>query len=195
MDKININIEEALRKTIEISKKEKERKDTFSKYAPIYMGPTGNVKDMIRLYKEKMAKIETALVVGSQGSFSYELAINCSVKKIDCFDINILQYLFFMFYDTAIQICEYPDFIRNFTSIEKNNIQRLDTMLSDWIFFDILENMSGIAREYWEEVYKKIRINSLMKPNLFRTYYTLSEEYLKKYSSVYDAIPITNYRN
>ncbi len=185
---MNIDVNKAVEKTLEIAKMEIEVKDKFAKYAPIYMAPTGNVKSTIELYKNRMAKIDHALVVGAQGAFAYELALQCETKKIDCFDKNILQYMFFALYDTAIKTCEFKEFIRNFTSITRmsGRVQQVENMLSEWLFFDLVENMKGIEKEYWSKLYKKVEIKSLIGSNLFRMHYPLNFEYLQKYSSVYN---------
>ncbi len=116
IEKLNIDIDEAIAETMKIIKNnQSNQEDTFSKYSPIYMAPTGNVTDAVNLYKNNIPNIDNALVVGTQGSFAYELALN-GVKKIDCFDKNILQYLYFTLYNIALMTCDYKDFIDNFTS-------------------------------------------------------------------------------
>ena len=90
MEKNQIDLKEALKKTIEISRKEIEKEDKFASYSPIYVAPTSNVKDTVKLYDG----VKKALVVGTQGSFIYELLLN-GVTEIDCFDKNILQYLYY----------------------------------------------------------------------------------------------------
>lgn len=190
MQNIEINIEDALQKTKEVAKSKNEGEDKFSKYAPIYMGPTGNVYDLIKLYQEN--NIKKALVVGSQGSFAYELALKTNVEEIDCFDRNILQYLFFELYDTAIKTYSFKNFQTNFTSKKYGRMQEFSSMLSDDMFFDLLEVMNeeekAYAKEYWKQLFMSTNdFGYFLQSNLFRTYYPLDLEYLKKYSSVYNS--------
>lgn len=179
-----IDVDKAVYETLKVMKSEVGKEDQFSKYAPIYMGPTGNVIDAVKLYTKENKHIESALVMGSQGSFAYELALN-GVKKIDCFDKNILQYMFFALYNAAISIVDFKEFISNFTTRKNGYTQRLDSLLGDWLFFDVLDMMGGIEAEYWSKLLKKEKRTSLIASNLFRTYYPLTFEYLKQFSSVY----------
>lgn len=65
---------------------------SFSKYSPIYMASTSNVKSTLRLYDE----YETVLCLGSTGAHGYEAALN-GARRVDMFDINELQRLYYLF--------------------------------------------------------------------------------------------------
>lgn len=176
----NINVEEALFKTKKLSREPVEEKDKFSMYSPIYIAPTENIKDMINLYKN----VDSALTTLSHGMFLYELILN-GTKKIDCFDCNVLQYLYFELVDAAIKNLDYEDFIENFTAIKQGNLQYFHRMFGEYMFFDLLEYIEEPAAEYWCSLFKKTGITNLMLTNVFRSLYILDANYLKKLSSVY----------
>lgn len=180
------DVDKAVYETFKVTESKKGMEDCFSNYSSIYLAPTGNTKDAVRFYT-KDKKIDKALVVGSQGSFAFELALN-DVKEIDCFDKNILQYLFFALSYTAIKLVDFDEFLYNFTSkkITQNN-QRFDHILSDWIFFETLDEMGGPEAEYWTKIYRSGKLFSLIGSELFRTYYPFFVETLRNLSSVYTA--------
>lgn len=178
------DVDKAVYETFKVAESKRGAEDKFSHHAPIYLGPTGNTKDAVKLYT-KDKKIDKALVVGSQGSFAYELALN-NVLEIDCFDKNILQYLFFALSDAAIRNVNFKEFIYNFTSKKiTQNDQRFDHILSDWIFFDLLDTMGKSEAEYWTKIYRSGKFLSLLDSELFRTYYPFFVETLRNFSSVY----------
>lgn len=178
-----INVKEALEKTSEITVKPKEIDDKFSKYSPIYIAPTSNVIDLVSLYTKNDFK--SALVVGSQGAIVYELLLN-GIKKIDCFDKNILQYFFYELLNAAIMLLDYEEFIHNFTAIENKNNQNLRFMFNEFMISDLIDFMIYPSGDYWWSLQHKAKINSLLKTSLFRTNYNLNLSYLSKYSSLYN---------
>lgn len=180
------DVDKAVYETFKVAESKRETLDTFSNHSPIYLGTTGNTKDAVGFYAKKEHNIESALVVGSQGSFAYELGLN-GVKKIDCFDKNILQYLYFALYDAAIRNIDFDDFLYNFTSekLTQNN-QEFGHILSDWLFFEVLDKMGKLEAEYWSKIFKSGKKSKLFDSNLFRTYYAFFVETLRDFSSVYN---------
>lgn len=180
------DVDKAVYETFKIAETKQEGPDKFGNHAPIYLAPTGNTKDAVGLYSHGSHNIESALVVGSQGSFAHELALN-GVKKIDCFDKNILQYLFYALFETAIRNIDFCEFLSNFTSKRTSSFeQRFDHILSDWLFFDVLDQMGNQEAEYWAKIFKSGQKDQLIASNLFRTYYPFLAENLRHFSSVYN---------
>ncbi len=180
------DVDKAVYETFKVAESKKGLEDTFGTYAPIYLGPTGNTKDTIGLYTPKGHNIESALVVGAQGSFAHELALN-GVKKIDCFDKNILQYLYYALIEAAICNIDFDEFLHNFTSKRiPPRGQLFEHILSDYLFFDVLDEMGGQEAEYWSKIYKSNKKHELIASNLFRTDYPFYWESLKQFSSVYN---------
>ncbi len=180
------DVDKAVYETFKVAESKQEAIDKFSNHAPIYLGPTGNTLDAVGLYTKGCHNINKALVVGSQGSFAHELALN-NVKKIDCFDKNILQYLYYALFDSAIKNVDFAEFLYNFTSKEVTpTVQEFQQILGDWLFFEVLDEMGGLEAEYWSKIYKSGRLKELIASNLFRTYYPFYVACLKKFSSVYN---------
>lgn len=178
----NIDIYEALKESYILSDQpiEEEEKE-FSSYSPIYIAPTSNIIDTIKLYDN----VESALTVGSSGNFPYELALN-GAKKIDCFDKNILQYLFFELFDASIQNLDYHQLINNFTArMVDARSQDYSLMFGDDIFYDVLPQVKEPAREYWKTLFFHDDIRDFLITNLFRTNHPIYVEYLEKFSSIY----------
>ncbi len=178
----DINVDEALTESVKLSKQPVEAKEKdFSSYSPIYIAPTSNIIDTVKLYNN----VESALTVGSSGGFPYELALN-GTKKIDCFDKNILQYLFFELIDTSIKNLDYQQFINNFTARMINSrSQDYSLMLSDDIFYDVLIQVKEPAREYWKDLFFFDDMKDFLVTNLFRTSHPIYVEYLEQFSSIY----------
>lgn len=178
----NINLDEALAKTLKlINQPVEEKEKEFYSYSPIYIAPTSNVSDAVKLYDN----VESALTVGSSGGFPYELALN-GAKKIDCFDVNILQYLFFELIDASIKNLDYQQFINNFTARAVNPFaQDYSFMFGDDIFYDVLPQVKELAREYWKNLFFYDNMRNLLITNLFRTNHPIYLEYLEPFSSIY----------
>lgn len=181
MEKNQINLKEALKKTMEISRKEIEKEDKFTSYSPIYVAPTSNVKDTVKLYNN----VKKALVVGSQGALIYELLLN-GTTEIDCFDKNILQYLYYELLKTSIMYDDFKDFELNFTAIKKGPYQNYNLMLDSDMFFDLIPKMEEPARSYWSNLFMSENINKLLSTNLFRMSYMVDSPYLRNLSSIYE---------
>lgn len=178
----NINIDEAITQSIKLSNQPIEAVEkNFTNYSPIYIAPTSNIIDTIGLYDN----VESALTVGSSGSFPYELALN-GTKKIDCFDKNILQYLFFELIDAGIKNLDYNQFINNFTAMMLNSrSQDYSLMFSDDLFFDVLPQVKEPAREYWRNLFFYDDMRNFLITNLFRVNHPIYVEYLELFSSIY----------
>lgn len=180
-----VNVDEALLNTEKVMKSEKMSVDKHGKYASIYLGPTGNVIDAIKVHK---GNVKRALTVGSQGAFAYEIALNTDVEVIDCFDINILQYMYYELFNAAIMYIEHPDFIKFFTSKQGfvRSSQLFVFMFEDEIFYDIVAFMDGPAQKYWSKMFMKYKdLGKLFDTNLFNLHYPLSYEFLSMFASLY----------
>lgn len=57
----------------------------YTKYSPIYIAATSNVKGTMNLYQN----YDSVLAVGSTGAHGYEAALN-GASRVDLFDINEL---------------------------------------------------------------------------------------------------------
>lgn len=181
-----VDVEEALNNTEKVMKSEKTLVDKHGKYAPIYMAPTGNVIDAIKVHND--INVKRALTVGSQGAFAYEIAINTDAEVIDCFDINILQYMFFELFNAALMYLEHPEFIKFFLPVKHpiGRIQVFNDMFDEDYFFDIIAFMDGPAQVYWSKMFMMVKdLRDLFKTNLFLTAYPLNYEYLSSFASLY----------
>lgn len=178
MEAKNINITEALDYSLQLMHKPVEQEDTFSSYSPIYLAPTSNLKDMVNLFNVNKDN-KSALVVGSQGGLAFELLLK-GYKKIDCFDKNILQYMYFELILVAIKNLTFEGFTKFLTG-NKNLF-----LLSDDILNHLIYHLSPMAFEYWRELqdFNFGFINT--KNGLFRSDYYLDKDYLAKLSSIYN---------
>lgn len=178
----NINLDEALTESIRLSVQPAEVEEkNFSNYSPIYIAPTSNIVDTVKLYDN----VESALTVGSSGGFPYELALN-GTKKIDCFDKNVLQYLFFELINTSIKNLDYNQFINNFTArMINSHSQDYSLMFGDDLFFDVLGKVKEPAREYWKNLFFYDDMRNFLITNLFRICHPIYVEYLELFSSIY----------
>lgn len=175
----NIDLDEAFRKSYEISEQEIEHYDKFSNYSPMYLAPTSNVIDAAKQYPNP----ETALVVGGMGAYPFELAIK-GTKRIDCFDKNTLQYMVFELIKTAIKALEYEDFIIHFTHPITKTTMLTPNFFSEFVIEQLMYLMDYPADMYWAEL-TNYSVYQLLHTNLFRTLYVMTSTYLKSLSSIY----------
>lgn len=85
-------------------------KVNYTKYSPIYIASTSNVKDTLSLYKN----YKSVLTIGSTGAHAFEAALN-GATKVDMFDINELQKIYYELLKTAITVLNYEEFVKYFT--------------------------------------------------------------------------------
>ncbi len=156
----------------------------YKKYDSIYLAATSNVKDTMALY----SNYKSVLAVGATGAHGYEAALN-GAEKIDMFDINELQRLFYLYMQTAIMYLPYEIFIKHFTLNKKATRwtrQELENLMSRELFF-ILEPMLD---EEVVEAFGPIMMFSdgpeLIMSSLFRFEHPLDINYLKKFVSFYN---------
>ncbi len=178
----DINVDEAIKYSKILKNEEPEHNDCFSLYSPIYISPTPNVIEVAKLYEGA----ERILTVGSLGAFPYEYALN-GAKRIDCFDKNALQGLYFELIKATIKNCEYETLISNFSSIGlPDDTQDINSFLSSDLFYDVLEHVEEPARKYWAWVFMKNDVKKLLYTNLFRSVYALPAEKVKRIASMYN---------
>ena len=159
--------------------------DIYDKYAAIYMAPASNVIGAVNLLDT--SNIYTALVVGASGGYIFELLLH-GVKRIDAFDINVNQYLFYKLLEVAIKTLDYNTFINTFCAQKKDRGQIFSCTLNTPSILPLIFKLDGQVGKFWHDLLMITNNNlrSLFKTNFFRTDYKLFPEYLEKYSSVYN---------
>lgn len=156
----------------------------FSKYSPIYMASTSNVKGTLKLYND----YETVLCLGSTGAHGYEAALN-GAKKVDMFDINELQRLYYLFMQTSIMVLSYEDFIKYFTLSELKKVYTqsdIKDFLSTELFQELSNALPTEVSFAFEEIFENFPNYHLIFTALFRFEHNMDIEYLKKYMSFYN---------
>lgn len=159
-------------------------KTHYFEYDGIYIAPTSNTKQMMKLYKD----CKKVLTVGSTGAIGYEALLN-GATEVDLFDINNLQRLYFMYQKTAITILKYEEFIKHFTltnqtfplykSMTKN-------LLSNELFDKLYPYLDKEVKEVFGALYDFYYSQDLILSALFRFEHTLATDYLKRTISYYN---------
>lgn len=178
MEVNKIDIMEALDESFHLMHKPVEQEDTFSRYSSIYLAPTSNLKDTVNLFDINKDN-KSALVVGSQGGLAFELLLK-GYKRIDCFDKNVLQYMYFELAKTAIKNLDFKGFILFLTGNENR------FLLADEILDHLIYKMDSIPFGYWYEL-QKFNFGFIgTKNGLFRANYYINKDYLARLSSIYN---------
>lgn len=155
-----------------------------STYSPIYISATENVKDLMKLYKN----YETVLSVGSAGAQGFEAALN-GARKVDLFDINELQRLYFEYMRTAIMVLDYDTFTKHFT-IRSNNFKfqrhEFKDLLSEELYDKVVKYLPQDVETVYTPLYDYFNSVDLVLSNLYRSDYSLLLSYLKKNISFYN---------
>lgn len=172
-----LNIDEAIEETKRIV--ETNANFEFAKYAPIYLSPTGNVASVLDNYGDN----DNILTVGAMGGLAYESILH-HAKKIDLFDINVLQYLYFELVKEGIVHFDYQQFIDNFTTrIDEKGIFSIKSDLFKDID-ELLKISDTPSNEYWRKLLELYSKKQLVNSELFN-YLGTNIEYLKYKSSLY----------
>lgn len=155
----------------------------YSKYSSIYIAPTGNVVDTMKLYPYA----KKVLAVGGMGAFGFEAALN-GAEKVDLFDINELQILFFEVVKTAITVFDHPTFLRHFT-LEKQEylmpVHFLKDLLSNEFFIKLFPFLPDDVVSVFGPLYSCFDSKELLLSSLFRFEHIVRTSYLKEFSSLY----------
>lgn len=153
-------------------------------YDSIYISATSNVKDTLSLYKD----YESVLALGATGAHGFEAALH-GAKRVDMFDLNELQRIFFEFFKTAIMVLDYEEFIHYFTlekqtfMFQKKDIANLlGNDLFERLVYYLPEDVSFALGPIFEMFYSPDIIMSA----LFRFEYNVSIGYLKGLASLYN---------
>ena len=162
------------------------------KFSSIYMGPTSNVKDAMSVFND----YKNVLSVGGMGAYAFEAALN-NAERVDMFDVNYLQKLYYFIIETAIIYLDYEDFIKHFTISDYEKISRINngsayykTDISDLMSNEIYEYLSWYLPEevtrVFDHLYEFYYSVNLMSSRLFRSDYILAVNQLKTIASMYN---------
>lgn len=179
------NLLEAREKAFElVTTPHKNENISFNQYSSIYMASTSNVIDTMSLYND----YKKVLAVGSTGAHGYEALLN-GATKVDLFDINELQRLYFEYMKTAIIHLKYEDFIKHFTlKYQKNIFQKSE--ISDFLSNELYSKLSPFVPKDVEFVFgplfEMFYSPDLILSRLFKFNHNLTLNYLKKYISFYN---------
>lgn len=156
----------------------------FSKHAPVYISATSNVKGLLALYKN----YKRVLTVGGTGALGLEAAIN-GAKKIDMFDINELQKIFYELFETAITYLEYEEFIQYF-SLEKLpkwfRKKDIDNLISTEMYEKLKEFLPSEARFVLDPLYESFYSSDLVLSGFVNFKHIIDIDHLKKIVSFYN---------
>lgn len=156
----------------------------FGKYSPIYLAPTGNVKDMMAPFRGA----KRVLAVGGAGAFGFEGAIN-DASVVDMFDCNALQKCFFEIVKASIMVLSYEDFMRFFTletQRERMTYGELRNLVSPVLFMLIEEFLPFEVRFLYNQLYKSFDSVDMIHSSLYRYAHALYRKYLTRFASMYD---------
>lgn len=158
--------------------------NSYTKYSPIYLASTSNVKSTLDLYDH----YEKVLTVGGTGAHGYEAALN-GAKKVDMFDINELQRIFYEYMNTAIMYLDYEDFVKYFTLKEQREIFKksdIDNLLSNELFQKLDLYLSDDVKFVLGPIFDYFDSPDVILSKLFYLEYPITLDYLKKYVSFYN---------
>lgn len=159
-------------------------REPHSKYSPIYLASTSNVKDTLALYHD----YKKVLTLGATGAHAFEAALN-GAEKIDMFDINELQKIYYELIKTAIIHLDYDDFIKYFTSQETtqpsytSNCQRF---FSQELYQKLKLFLPARVKFILGPLFQSSSYSNLLSSNLCKYMYPVDLAYLKKFISFYN---------
>lgn len=169
-------------------------KDTnFSKRAPIYLTATSNVKGLLALYKN----YKRVLTIGGTGALGLSAAIN-GAKKVDMFDINELQKVYYQLLETAITYLEYEEFIQYF-SLEKLpkwfKKRDIDNLISTEMYEKLKGSLPSEARFVLDPLYESFYSSDLVLSELVNFKHTIDIDHLKRIVSFYNKAEYNKLQN
>ena len=157
---------------------------THTQYSSIYMASTSNVKDTMNLYDN----FDSVLALGGTGAHGFEAALH-GAKKIDLFDINYLQEIFFQFMLPAITYLPYEDFVRHFTLKEQHTVMDAKDF-RNLLSYELWEKLAYFVPEEVEfvlgPVYEMMYSTDIVFSALFRFEFTVTLARLKRVISFYN---------
>ena len=179
------NIMEARTAAYKLSSKRLQQGLTnYGTYDSIYMATTSNVKGTLALYKD----YDSVLTVGSTGAHAYEAAL-AGAKKVDQFDINELQRLFYEYMKVGIMNLSHQDFIKYFT-LKKHSFMmsfyELKDLLSDELYYRLRPNLPEDVDMVLGSIFDCSNHIDLLMSSLFRFEHRLDTNYLKQMVSFYN---------
>ena len=157
----------------------------YTTYSSIYIGPTSNTKDAIKLYNNYTNVMASTLWFGLEAALG-------GAKRVDLFDINELQILYGKYILAAIKVLKYEDFIKYFTLPEmkyKYNIKNdFNNILASQLFDDLSKArvLSSDVELFFGNLYNWYSNYELILSALFRFEHPISLDYLKRFSSFYN---------
>ncbi len=174
---MEFDLSEALEETSKIIEK-KSTDVSFGKYSRIYLAPTGNVKGVFDHYGEN----QSILTVGAMGSYAYE-AILHGAKKVDLFDINILQYFYCELVQLGIKNFSFEQFMENFTTYILGVRAASSYLLKD--IDELLKKENSVVTEYFSKLLERYSRDEIIHSSLFNCL-NGNREHLKKNCSYYN---------
>lgn len=180
-----IDIKEARKAAFDLaSKKYEVGKPVYSLFSPIYIAATSNVTSTVDLYKG----YSSVLSVGSTGAHGFEVALK-GAKKVDLFDINYLQKLYYEYMKTAIMNLDYETFIKHFTLQKQKTLMprsNIKDLLSNELYSKLVTHLSDEVKTVFTPLYDWYYSTDLILSSLFRFEHFITLDYLKKNISFYN---------
>ena len=156
----------------------------FGHYSPIYIAATSNVKDTINLYQN----YDSVIFVVSTGAHGYEALLN-GATKVDMFDVNELQRLFFEYMKVVITYLSYEEFIKFFTLKKQSTVMKrsdIKNLLSEELYSQLAYFLPEDVEEVFSPLYDFFDSTDLISSSLFRFEHVITLDYLKRNVSFYN---------
>lgn len=154
----------------------------FGDCSPIYLATTSNVRNTLKVYRD----YKKVLSVCGTGAHGYEALLH-GVKKVDLFDINELQRLYFLYMKTAIMVLPYKDFIRYFTvPFDVDDYDSFDDFLANDLFKRLELYLPIDVREVFGSIFTEYSSDDILFSRLVRFDHNFSLDYLKSAASFYN---------
>ncbi len=109
--------------------------------------------------------------------------------RVDMFDINELQKVYFELFKAGIMHFEYDEFIKHFTWVgqkERFTKQDISDLLSNDMYDKLVNYLDSDTTSILSPLYDYLYSPDLILSNLFRFEHPINPEYLKRYVSLYN---------
>ncbi len=142
---------------------------------------------MMDLFPDK----KEVLTVGATGALGFEAALR-GAEKVDMFDINILQRMYFEIMKAAIKVFPYEKFMQHFTLREQCMMmdcvmdKDLYDLLSRHMFETLKNELPQDVRYVFEQLYNKFDPIFLIKSGLYNFEHFINRSYLSRIASFYN---------
>lgn len=166
------------------SEKYEAGKSVYTLFSPIYIAATSNVTSTVDLYKD----YNSVLSVGGTGAHGFEVALN-GAKKVDLFDANYLQKLYFEYMKTAVMYLDYETFVKHFTLQVQRKIfkkSEIRDLLSNELYDKLVYYLPEDVETVFTSLYDWFDSTDLILSSLFRFEHFITLDYLKKNISFYN---------